>query len=74
MYSFEMMWKSTLEKIQKKAKYATMILILIILYFIKLTSKKNFLIEKDSSSLYNNIDESFKIIEKFNKDKFEIWY
>ena len=32
------------------------------------------LIEGDSSSHYKNVDESFKIIEKLEKSKYEIWY
>ena len=32
------------------------------------------LIEGDNSSHYKNVDESFKIIEKLNKTKYEIWY
>jgi glycosyltransferase involved in cell wall biosynthesis len=32
------------------------------------------LIEGDSLSHIKNIDESFKIVEKLNKNKFEIWY
>jgi glycosyltransferase involved in cell wall biosynthesis len=32
------------------------------------------LIEGDSLSRKKNIDESFKIVEKINKNKFEIWY
>lgn len=40
-----------------------------------LSEKKiRILIEGDSSSYYKNIDESFKIIEKLDKNKFEIWY
>jgi len=36
--------------------------------------KIRILIEGDSSSFYKNVDESFKIIEKLDKDKFEVWY
>ena len=32
------------------------------------------MIEGDSSSFYKNVDESFKIIEKLDKNQFEIWY
>ena len=32
------------------------------------------LIEGDNSSYYKNVDESFKIIEKLDKSKYEIWY
>ena len=31
------------------------------------------MIEGDNSSHYKNVDESFKIVEKFDKDKYEIW-
>ena len=36
--------------------------------------KIKILIEGDSSSYYKNIDESFKIVEKLDENKFEIWY
>ena len=40
-----------------------------------LNNKKiRILIEGDCSSHYKNIDESFKIIEKLDKSKFEVWY
>jgi glycosyltransferase involved in cell wall biosynthesis len=40
-----------------------------------LTKKKiRILIEGDSLSPKKNIDESFKIVEKLDKNKFEIWY
>ena len=37
-------------------------------------NKIRILIEGDCNSYYKNIDESFKIIDKLNKDKFEVWY
>ena len=37
-------------------------------------SKIRILIEGDSSSYYKNVDESFKIVEMLDKNKFEIWY
>lgn len=37
-------------------------------------NKVRILIEGDSSSFYKNVDESFKIVEKLDKNKFEIWY
>lgn len=37
-------------------------------------NKVRILIEGDSTSFYKNVDESFKIIEKLDKNKFEIWY
>jgi glycosyltransferase involved in cell wall biosynthesis len=37
-------------------------------------SKIRILIEGDSSSHYKNVDESFEIVEKLDKNKFEIWY
>lgn len=40
----------------------------------KFDGKIRILIEGDSSVYYKNVDESFKIVEKLNKDKFEIWY
>ena len=36
--------------------------------------KIRILIEGDSSSFYKNVDESFKIVEKLDKNLFEIWY
>ena len=36
--------------------------------------KIRILIEGDSTSHYKNVDESFKIIEMLDKNKFEIWY
>jgi glycosyltransferase involved in cell wall biosynthesis len=36
--------------------------------------KIRILIEGDCSSYIKNVDESFKIIEKLDKDKFEVWY
>ena len=41
----------------------------------ELKNKKiRILIEGDSSLHYKNVDESFKIIEKIDKNKYEIWY
>ena len=40
-----------------------------------LNNKKiRILIEGDCTSYYKNIDESFKIIEKLDNSKFEVWY
>ncbi len=36
--------------------------------------KIRILIEGDSSVYYKNVDESFRIVEKLDKDKYEIWY
>ena len=36
--------------------------------------KIRILIEGDNSSNFKNVDESFKIVEKLDKDKYEIWY
>ena len=36
--------------------------------------KIRILIEGDNSSYYKNVDESFKIVEKLDKTKYEIWY
>lgn len=32
------------------------------------------LIEGDNTNIYKNVDESFKIVEKLDKNKYEIWY
>ena len=41
----------------------------------ELNKKKiRILIEGDSSSYYKNVDESFKIIEKLDKNDFEVWF
>ena len=37
-------------------------------------TKIRILIEGDNSSNFKNVDESFKIVEKLDKDKYEIWY
>ena len=37
-------------------------------------NKIRIFIEGDSSSYYKNVDESFKIVEMLDKNKFEIWY
>ena len=36
--------------------------------------KIRILIEGDNSSFFKNVDESFKIIERLDKNKFEVWY
>ena len=36
--------------------------------------KVRILIEGDNKSHFKNVDESFKIVEKLEKNKFEIWY
>ena len=36
--------------------------------------KIRILIEGDNKSHYKNVDESFRIVEKLDKNKFEIWY
>ena len=36
--------------------------------------KIRILIEGDCTCHYKNVDESFKIVEKLDKNKFEIWY
>ena len=36
--------------------------------------KIRILIEGDSSVYYKNVDESFRIVEKLDKNKYEIWY
>ena len=40
----------------------------------EMDGKIRILIEGDCGVTYKNVDESFKIVEKFSKDKFEIWY
>ena len=37
-------------------------------------SRIRILIEGDNSAYYKNVDESFKIVEKLDKNKYEIWY
>ena len=37
-------------------------------------SRIRILIEGDNSSKFKNIDESFKIVEKLDRNKYEIWY
>lgn len=36
--------------------------------------KIRILIEGDNTNLYKNVDESFKIVEKLDKNRYEIWY
>lgn len=36
--------------------------------------KIRILIEGDCSSIYKNTDESFKIVDKLDKNKYEVWY
>lgn len=40
----------------------------------KLRRKIRILIEGDSSAPHKNVDESFYIVEKLDREKFEIWY
>ena len=37
-------------------------------------NKIRILIEGDNASFFKNVDESFKIISKLDKNKFEVWY
>lgn len=65
------------KKYKKKARYAPNGIDFnnFISYKRDLKKKKiRILIEGDSSSYYKNIDESFKIVEKLDRTKFEIWY
>ena len=65
------------KKYKKKARYAPNGIDFnnSISYKRNLKKKKiRILIEGDSSSYYKNIDESFKIVEKLDRRKFEIWY
>ena len=64
-------------KYMKKSKYAPNGIDLAKYNFHRRQLNKNkirILIEGDSSSHYKNVDESFKIVEKLDKNKFEIWY
>ena len=66
-----------LRKYNQKSKYAPngIDLINITSYKRNLNKYKiRILIEGDSHSHYKNVDESFKIINKLNKNRFEIWY
>lgn len=40
----------------------------------KLDGKVKILIEGNSEDYYKNVDESFKIVDLLNKEKYEIWY
>lgn len=40
----------------------------------KFQGKIRILVEGDCASYYKNVDESFKIIEKLDKSKYEVWY
>lgn len=64
-------------KYRKKSKYAPNGIDLKNYIFHRRKLKKSkirILIEGDSSSYYKNVDESFEIVEKLDKNKFEIWY
>ena len=66
-----------LKKYKKKCRYAPNGIDMDNYTFYKrnLNKKKiRILIEGDCSSYIKNVDESFKIIEKLDKDKFEVWY
>ena len=66
-----------LKKYKKKCRYAPNGIDMDNFTFYKrnLNKKKiRILIEGDCSSYIKNVDESFKIIEKLDKDKFEVWY
>ena len=65
------------QKYNKKARYAPNGIDLdkFISHKRKLNENKiRILIEGDCSSHIKNVDESFKIIEKLEKNKFEVWY
>ena len=69
--------KWLLEKYNKKARYAPNGIDFNSYKPHKRNLKKDkirILIEGDSTSHYKNVDESFKIIEKLDNKKFEIWY
>ena len=66
-----------LEKYNKKARYAPNCIDLTSFTQHKRNlnkSKIRILIEGDNSSHYKNVDESFRIIENLDKNKFEVWY
>ena len=65
------------EKYKKKARYAPNGIDFYNYTFYKRNLSKEkirILIEGDSSSYYKNVDESFKIVEMLDKNKFEVWY
>ena len=65
------------KKYKKKARYAPNGIDFNYFMSYKRNLKKKkirILIEGDSSSYYKNIDESFEIVEKLDRTKFEIWY
>ena len=67
------LWK----KYRKKSKYAPNGIDIDNYKYYKRNLNKSIiriLIEGDSSSHYKNVDESFKIAEKLDKNKFEIWF
>ena len=65
------------EKYKKKSKYAPNGIYINSFKEHKRNLRKakiRILIEGDNSSNYKNVDESFKIVEKLDKNKYEIWY
>ena len=65
------------EKYKKKARYSPNGIDFNNFTYYKRNLKKKkirLLIEGDSDSYYKNVDESFKIVEKLDKNNFEVWY
>ena len=65
------------ERYKKKARYSPNGIDFNNFTYYKRNLKKKrirILIEGDSYSYYKNVDESFKIIEKLDKNNFEVWY
>ena len=65
------------EKYKKKARYSPNGIDFNNFTYYKRNLKKKkirILIEGDSYWHYKNVDESFKIVEKLDKDNFEVWY
>jgi glycosyltransferase involved in cell wall biosynthesis len=65
------------EKYRKKARYSPNGIDFNHFTYYKRNLKKKkirILIEGDSYWHYKNVDESFKIVEKLDKDNFEVWY
>ena len=65
-----------LKKYSKPAKFARNGLDLSLFKFKErdFSGKVRILVEGNSSDYYKNVDESFKITNKLNKEKYEIWY
>ncbi|CAH0438853.1 glycosyltransferase [Clostridium neonatale] len=65
------------EKYEKECKFAPNGLNITRFNFVKRDFNKDkirILVEGNSDDYYKNVDESFKIVDKLDKNKFEIWY